>query len=87
MVPDQEFEVNSAGLVLLHPTRAETEVSLELYASSLGAPNSVRKGFDADIVRRTLEVNFFGALRVTDAILPVMPESGQVVMVAALRVT
>lgn len=48
-VPDQEFEVNSGGLVLLHPTRAETELSLELYASSLGAPNSVRKGFDADM--------------------------------------
>ncbi len=48
-VPDTEIEVNSAGLVLLHPTRPNTEVSLELYASSLGAPGSVRKGFDADL--------------------------------------
>jgi hypothetical protein len=53
-VPDLEFEVNSAGLVLLHPTELETEVSLELYASSLGAPGSVRKGFDADMEKAEL---------------------------------
>jgi hypothetical protein len=48
-VPSQAFEVNSAGLVLLHPTLAESEINVELYASSLGAADSVRKGFDADL--------------------------------------
>jgi hypothetical protein len=78
-VPDLEFEVNSAGLVLLHPTRPDTEVSLELYASSLGAPDSVRKGFDADMETDDVKVGDVdsgglvgsatvnGALRVTFA--------------------
>jgi NAD(P)-dependent dehydrogenase (short-subunit alcohol dehydrogenase family) len=40
-------------------------------------------GFDADIVRRTLAVNFFGALDVTDALLPSVRDGGSVVMVSS----
>jgi NAD(P)-dependent dehydrogenase (short-subunit alcohol dehydrogenase family) len=40
-------------------------------------------GFNADIARRTLDVNFFGALRVTDALLPFLPEGGHIVMVSS----
>jgi len=40
-------------------------------------------GFDGTVVRNTLSVNFFGALAVTEAILPLMPEGGSIVMVAS----
>jgi NAD(P)-dependent dehydrogenase (short-subunit alcohol dehydrogenase family) len=41
------------------------------------------KGFDADVARGTLDVNFFGALRVTDAVLPSIPDGGNIVMVSS----
>jgi carbonyl reductase 1 len=40
-------------------------------------------GFDADVARRTLDVNLFGAMRVTDALLPSMREGGRVVMISS----
>jgi NAD(P)-dependent dehydrogenase (short-subunit alcohol dehydrogenase family) len=40
-------------------------------------------GFDADVARRTLAVNFFGAMDVTDALLPSVREGGNVVMVSS----
>jgi NAD(P)-dependent dehydrogenase (short-subunit alcohol dehydrogenase family) len=41
------------------------------------------EGFDADIARDTIEVNFFGPLRVTEALLPLIPPGGNVVMVSS----
>jgi NAD(P)-dependent dehydrogenase (short-subunit alcohol dehydrogenase family) len=41
------------------------------------------KGFDADVVRKTLDANFFGSLRVTDALLPLVPDGGNLVMVSS----
>jgi NAD(P)-dependent dehydrogenase (short-subunit alcohol dehydrogenase family) len=41
------------------------------------------RGFDAEVARRTLEVNFFGALRVTDALLPRIRDGGTIVMVSS----
>jgi carbonyl reductase 1 len=40
-------------------------------------------GFDAEVARGTLEVNFFGALRVTEALLPLIPAGGTIVMVSS----
>jgi carbonyl reductase 1 len=40
-------------------------------------------GFDAEVARRTLAVNFFGALDVTDALLPLVRDGGNVVMVSS----
>lgn len=40
-------------------------------------------GFDAKVARRTLEVNFFGAVRTTDALLPMMRPHGRIVMVSS----
>jgi len=40
-------------------------------------------GFDADVARRTLDVNVRGAMRVTDALLPGMRDGGRVVMVSS----
>ena len=41
------------------------------------------QGFDADRAAATLNVNYFGAARVTDAVLPLMPAGGRVVMVSS----
>ncbi|HVY47376.1 MAG TPA: SDR family NAD(P)-dependent oxidoreductase, partial [Minicystis sp.] len=40
-------------------------------------------GFDAKVAHQTLETNFFGAVRVTDALLPRMRRGGRVVMVSS----
>lgn len=40
-------------------------------------------GFDASVAARTLGVNFFGAMHLTDALLPSMRAGGRVVMVSS----
>jgi carbonyl reductase 1 len=40
-------------------------------------------GFDAAVARRTIEVNFLGPLRVTEALLPLVPAAGTIVMVSS----
>ena len=40
-------------------------------------------GFDAAVVRRTVDVNFFGAVRTTDRLLPMMRPGGRIVMVSS----
>jgi NAD(P)-dependent dehydrogenase (short-subunit alcohol dehydrogenase family) len=40
-------------------------------------------GFNPNVVRQTLTVNFFGALAVTDALLPLIVDGGAIVMVAS----
>jgi carbonyl reductase 1 len=40
-------------------------------------------GFDEEVARRTLAVNFFGAMNVTDRLLPLLRAGGRVVMVSS----
>ena len=40
-------------------------------------------GFDAEVARRTIDANVHGPLRVTDALLPLIPDGGTVVMVSS----
>jgi NAD(P)-dependent dehydrogenase (short-subunit alcohol dehydrogenase family) len=40
-------------------------------------------GFNAEVARKTLEVNIFGAMRVTEALLPLVRDGGNVVMVSS----
>jgi carbonyl reductase 1 len=40
-------------------------------------------GFDAEVARETIAVNFTGAMNVTDALLPLIPRGGGVVMVSS----
>ena len=42
-------------------------------------------GFDADVARRTIDINFFGALRVYDAFRPRLRPHARVVMVSSGR--
>ncbi|AGP36120.1 SDR family oxidoreductase [Sorangium cellulosum] len=41
------------------------------------------QGFDAEVARNTIEVNFFGALRLTTELLPLMRAEGRIVMVTS----
>src|SRR5262245_36594267 len=41
------------------------------------------QGFDAEVARCTLDVNFFGAMRVTDRLLFVLRSGGRIVMVSS----
>src|SRR5262249_22811413 len=41
------------------------------------------RGFDANVARKTLDVNFFGALHVTEALLPKIRAHGRIVMVSS----
>lgn len=41
------------------------------------------EGFNADVARNTLEVNFFGPLRTTDGLLSIMRPEGRIVMVTS----
>src|SRR5690348_7312487 len=41
------------------------------------------KGFDAQVAEATLDVNFFGALHLTDRLLPLLRRGGRVVMMTS----
>ena len=41
------------------------------------------RGFDANVARTTIDVNTFGAVRVTDALLPLVVDGGSIVMVSS----
>ncbi|WP_437338109.1 SDR family oxidoreductase [Sorangium sp. So ce394] len=41
------------------------------------------QGFNAEVARNTIEVNFFGALRLTTELLPLMRAEGRIVMVTS----
>ncbi|HET6146523.1 MAG TPA: SDR family NAD(P)-dependent oxidoreductase [Polyangia bacterium] len=59
-------------------TRAGTRVDVLVNNAGISL-----QGFDAEVARQTLEVNFFGAMNVTDALLPSIPDGGNVVMVSS----
>lgn len=78
------------GFVTLDVTRAD---HLEALARRVGAEGGLDAlvnnagvsldGFGEDIARRTLDVNFYGAMRMTDALLPAMRPGGRVVMISS----
>lgn len=58
----------------------EEKVMLDVLVNNAGI---AMKGFDANVVNRTLDTNFFGPLRVTDALAPLVRDGGNVVMVSS----
>jgi carbonyl reductase 1 len=60
--------------------RVSSDGGLDVLVNNAG---TALKGFDADIARRTLDVNFFGAMHVTDTLLPSMHAAGRIVMVSS----
>jgi carbonyl reductase 1 len=55
----------------------------ETLASLVNNAGVSLNGFDGEVAARTLAVNYFGAAAVTDALVPLMPPGGRVVMVSS----
>jgi carbonyl reductase 1 len=79
-----------AGFATVDVTRRDQIDALAARLSSEGGADVLvnnagtsMEGFDADVARRTLDVNLFGAMNVTDAILPAMRRGGRIVMVSS----
>jgi NAD(P)-dependent dehydrogenase (short-subunit alcohol dehydrogenase family) len=82
--------VPQQGFATLDVTRADHVASLAAQVAADGGcdvlvnnAGASLDGFDADVARRTLDVNFSGPLRVTDALLPSMRAGARVVMVSS----
>jgi carbonyl reductase 1 len=60
--------------------RISAEGGLDVLVNNAGVSLD---GFDAHVARRTLDVNLFGAMRVTDALLPAMHAGGSIVMISS----
>ncbi|MBL8612658.1 MAG: SDR family NAD(P)-dependent oxidoreductase [Myxococcales bacterium] len=59
---------------------AQTEGGLDVLVNNAGV---ALDGFDAGVARRTLDVNFVGAMRTTDRLLPLLGDGARVVMVSS----
>ena len=86
--------LGDAGVVQAAQLDVTDEASVQAFAqrarAELGAIQALvnnagvsMKGFDVNVVRGTLAVNFFGALRVTQALSPLLSDRGSVVMVSS----
>jgi carbonyl reductase 1 len=60
--------------------RAQAKTGVDVLVNNAGASFD---GFDAAVATRTLAVNFFGPMHLTDALLPSMRPGGRVVMVSS----
>ncbi|MBI4083512.1 MAG: SDR family NAD(P)-dependent oxidoreductase [Candidatus Lambdaproteobacteria bacterium] len=83
-----------AGMVEFHPLDVTDGASIEALAGHVrrrwgGLDMLVNnaavslEGFNPEVVRRTLATNFFGPLRLTDALLPLLRDHGRIVMVSS----
>ena len=60
--------------------RSHAKSGVDVLVNNAGASFD---GFDASVAARTLAVNFFGAMHLTDALLPSMRAGGRIVMVSS----
>lgn len=59
---------------------SKDETRLDVLVNNAGI---AMQGFDANVARRTLDVNFFGPMHVTDALLPFLAPRSHVLMVTS----
>jgi NAD(P)-dependent dehydrogenase (short-subunit alcohol dehydrogenase family) len=71
---------DGASIAALGARLAREQTRLDVLVNNAGVS---LHGFDAEQVRRTLAVNFYGAMNVTDALLPLIPDGGTIVMVSS----
>jgi carbonyl reductase 1 len=72
--------VDSDSIASLSNDLRTDGVSIDVLVNNAGI---AMDGFDAEVARRTLDVNFFGPLHVTDGLLQFIPDGGNVVMVSS----
>jgi len=80
-VRGEQLDVASEASVAAFAERARAELG-PIFALVNNAGISM-KGFNVDVVRGTLAVNFFGALHVTQALTPLVQDGGNIVMVSS----
>ena len=71
---------DAASIAVLSTALRHQGVTVDVLVNNAAVSLS---GFDGEIARRTLAVNFFGALHVTDALLDLIPSGGNIVMVSS----
>lgn len=71
---------DEASVVALAKKLGRESVDLDVLVNNAGIS---MKGFDAHVAERTNAVNFFGALHVTDALLPRVCDKGRIVNVSS----
>lgn len=71
---------DAASVAALAAALAAESIALDAIVNNAGVAED---GFDAGVASRTLAVNYFGALAVTDALLPLLRDGGVVVMVSS----
>ncbi len=71
---------SDASVRALAEKLAREKIELDVLVNNAGI---AMKGFDVNVVKKTIDTNFFGPLRVTDALSPLIRDGGNVVMVSS----
>ncbi len=80
-VTSRRLDVTDAAGIADFTTRlAETSGGLDVLVNNAAV---ALNGFDAKVARKTIDANFFGPLRVTDRLLPLLRPGARVVMVSS----
>jgi carbonyl reductase 1 len=81
LVEHRQLDVTDPAMVATLADRLRREgLALDVVVNNAGVASS---GADPARATEAIEVNFFGALRVTDALLGLVPDGGNVVMVSS----
>ena len=80
-VEHRRLEVTDpASIATLDAWLRDERVSIDVLVNNAGI---ALDGFNPEVARRTVDVNFFGALQVTDGLIARVPDGGNVVMVSS----
>jgi carbonyl reductase 1 len=71
---------DAASIATLDDSLRKDRVSIDVLVNNAGI---ALDGFNAEVARRTLDVNFFGAMQVTEGLLARVPDGSSVVMVSS----
>jgi NAD(P)-dependent dehydrogenase (short-subunit alcohol dehydrogenase family) len=80
VVYEQCDVIDDASVAVLAERLAARGAVLDVLVNNAGV---AMKGFDANVAKQTMDVNFFGAMRVTDVLGPAIRDGGNIVMVSS----
>ena len=73
-------QLEERGFRVVRTSRQDPVYPLDVLVNNAGI---AMKGFDANVVAKTLDTNFFGPLRVTDALAPLVRDGGHIANVSS----